>query len=194
MTRMIWVAEFRSVAPLEGGAAGRVMGHASVFNEVAQVRDGYEQIAPEAFARALAEKQDVSLLLNHNPDNLLARTSSGTLRLGTDSRGLTVDADLAPTTLGKDVQILLDRGDLSKMSFGFIPKAHRFDEIEGVRVRTYTDVDLFDVSIVTDPAYSGTNVALRHRDTIVVHKSSNKARTTHTRIRVEALLAQKEGK
>jgi HK97 family phage prohead protease len=152
-------AEFRAAVP-EGN---RVAGHASVFGQVAQIRGGFERIDPAAFDRALREGQEVVLLVNH--EGLpLGTTASGTLRLGTDKRGLTVDADLPETTLGQDVRVLLAAGLLRKMSFGFIPKADRIDVVRGRQVRTITDVDLFDVSIVTVPAYSGTDVALRSMD------------------------------
>lgn len=159
MTVQRYVCEFRA---LEGEGTG-VRGHASVFGQVARIRSGYEQIAPEAFNRALAEKHPVLLLVNH--EGLpLASTENGTLRLDTDSVGLTVDADIADTQLGRDVRSLLARGDLRSMSFGFIPKADRIDSVNGHQVRTITDLDLFDVSIVGMPAYAGTDVALRQFD------------------------------
>lgn len=154
-----YVCEFRAV---EAEGTG-VRGHASVFGQVAQIRNSFEQIDPKAFDRALAEKQPVLLLVNH--EGLpLASTENGTLRLGTDDVGLTVDADLADTQLGRDVRALLARGDLRSMSFGFIPKADRIDSVNGHQVRTITDLDLFDVSIVGMPAYAGTDVALRQFD------------------------------
>lgn len=159
MDRLFAEAEFR--AATESGTS--IRGHASVFGQLAQVRGGFERIDPAAFDRALSEGHEVVLLANH--EGLpLGSTAGGTLRLGTDRRGLTVDADLPDTTLGRDVAVLLARGDLRKMSFGFIPKADRVDTVRGRQVRTITDVDLFDVSIVTMPAYSGTDVALRSID------------------------------
>lgn len=182
-------ATFRAAA----SDGGRVVGHASVFNQVARIgNQGYEQIAPEAFNRALSEEHDVVLLVNH--DGLpLARTTSGTLRLGVDADGLTVDADMADTTLGRDVRLLLARGDLGKMSFGFIPTADRYDTVEGQQVRTITDLDLFDVSIVNEPAYAGTDVSLRHLvPTSEIRKSglSNRAKAILARTRALALQAQ----
>ncbi len=159
MDRFFADAEFR--AATESG--GAIRGHASVFGQVAQIRGGFERIDPAAFDRALREGQEVVLLANH--EGLpLGSTAASTLRLGTDRRGLTVDADLPDTTLGRDVAVLLARGDLRKMSFGFIPRGDRIDVVRGRQVRTITDVDLFDVSIVTTPAYTGTDVALRSMD------------------------------
>jgi hypothetical protein len=153
--------EFRAA----GQDAGRISGHAHVFGRVAQIRGGFERVSPAAFNRALAERQDVVLLVNH--EGLpLGRTTSGTLRLSVDERGLTIDNDLPDTTLARDVRELMGRGDLRSMSFGFIPTDGVLEEVEGRQIRTITDLDLFDVSIVTHPAYAGTEVALRSFDSL----------------------------
>ena len=151
-----FLCDFRAV----GQDAGRIAGHAHVFGRVASIRGGLERVSPAAFNRALAERQDVVLLVNH--EGLpLGRTSSGTLRLGIDEAGLSVDADLPDTSLARDVRELMARGDLRSMSFGFIPRDGVLEEVEGRQVRTITDLDLFDVSIVAHPAYAGTDVTLR---------------------------------
>ncbi len=167
-----------------------MFGHASVFNQPTYISPevGHEQIAPEAFTRALAEEQDVPLLVNH--DGLpLARTSSGTLRLGLDETGLTTDADLADTSLGRDVRTLMERGDLTKMSFGFVVRAATMDDIDGVQVRTIRDVDLYDVSIVTLPAYAGTDVSLRNL-TIPISPRRHTAAGQYAAIRARVLLSR----
>lgn len=187
MTLIRFGMEFRAA---DESGSGRLVGHASVFGQVAEVRGGYERIAPEAFDRALAEKHDVALLVNH--DGLpLARTTSGTLRLGKDAEGLTVDADMADTTLGRDVRLLMERGDLKSMSFGFVPTAHRFVNVDGYQVREYTDLDLFDVSVVTHPAYDQATAQLR---ALTPSSAYTAAQRQHTLIRAKALIAQKEGK
>lgn len=169
-----WTAEFRSTQE-----EGRVKGYASVFGQVAQIRSGLERIDPIAFDRALRENQDVALLVNH--EGLpLARTSNGSLILTRDGKGLVVNASLPDTSLGRDVRTLLDEGLLSKMSFGFIPKADRYDQVGNRTVRTITDLDLFDVSIVTFPAYSKTSVSLRNIEDV---DSGNSARSQAALIR-----------
>lgn len=153
-----FTAEFR--ADIQGN---KLVGHASVFGQRAQVRDFHEEVDPAAFTRALAENQDVVLLANH--EGLpLARTTSGTLRLSTDRQGLRTEADLPDTSLGRDVRELTRRGDLRAMSFGFIVKDDDWSDLEdGTQLRVIRDVDLFDVSVVTFPAYAGTDLALRNR-------------------------------
>ena len=72
----------------------------------------HESIASTAFRDSLASGADILALVDHDAGRLLARTSSGTLRLGTDSRGLHFELDLPETTLGRDVLALAERRDL----------------------------------------------------------------------------------
>ncbi|MBW0117022.1 HK97 family phage prohead protease [Pseudonocardia abyssalis] len=143
---------------------GRLLrGHASVFDQAAQMPGHLEVISATAFKRVLDDAAtDVRALWNHNPDHLLGRQSSGTLRLGTDSEGLEFEVDLPDTTLGRDVQVLAERGDISGASFAFVPGDDEWSTVEGRRVRTHTSVArLLDVSPVTFPAYEGASVTLR---------------------------------
>lgn len=146
----------------QGG--GTVVGHASVFNTptILLQTDSYvvrETIRPGAFARAIREGQDVKALFNHDPNHLLGRTRSGTLRISEDSRGLRYEVDLPETQLGQDLRVLLGRGDLSQNSFSFLTRLggrkETITQQNGVEVRDIeiTDVDLFDISLVTYPAY-----------------------------------------
>lgn len=141
----------------------KLSGHASVFDQAADVGGHMESIAPTAFKRVLDDPAtDVRALWNHNPDHLLGRQASGTLRLGTDSQGLEFEVDLPDTTLGRDVQVLAERGDITGASFAFIPDEDEWSTRDGVRMRTHTSVGrLLDVSPVTWPAYEGAEVALR---------------------------------
>lgn len=182
----LFAVEFRSEL-----RDGRLRGHASVFNALAPIGAGYERIAPGAFTAALERGDDVRLLLNHNPDNLLARTSNGTLRLAEDDKGLAVDADLAETSLGTDVRKLIERGDLSGMSFGYRPDITtdtRSLAPDGRQIVTRNSVALLaDVSLATFPAYAdASDVQLRSIDFRNVR--SNQERLTRARL---ARLTQK---
>lgn len=140
---------------------GVLSGHASVFDQETRIRDYHEVIAPTAFDRALREQQDVVLLANH--DGLpLAATYAGNLHLLKDSTGLAVRAELPDTTMGRDVEALTRAGILRSMSFGFQVRDEEWTPRDGGGdLRTIKDVDLFDVSVVTFPAYAGTDLALR---------------------------------
>lgn len=154
------LAEFR--AELDGN---RLVGHASVFGQMAPVAGGYEQIAPGAFTRALEDPDtDVRALVNHNPTMVLGRQSAGTLKLETDEEGLRFEVDLPDTSYARDLRELVGRGDVTGASFGFIPGEDTIGRApDGKQVRTHTSVArLLDVSPVTWPAYEGATVALRH--------------------------------
>jgi len=138
-------------------------GRAAVFGQMAEIRGGWEAIHPKAFDTVLTRGDDVVALRDHNPELLLGRTSSGTLRLSTDSDGLAFEVDLPETSYAADVRELVGRGDLAGASFGFLPGK---DEIgrapDGRQLRTHTDIRrLLDVSVVAMPAYEGTSVTLR---------------------------------
>lgn len=155
----IGAVEIRST---EGGGV-RVEGYAAVFNERADIGGMFhEVIAPGAFEGRLGD--DVVFQIEHR-DLPLARTTSGTLTLSLDARGLKMAADLDPSD--PDVARIvpkMKRGDLSKMSFGFSVDrgAEEWDQTGEVPVRTIRKISrLWDVSIVTEPAYSGTEIALR---------------------------------
>lgn len=147
-----------------------VRGHAAVFDTPTMIGPpgiGFEErIAPGAFKKTIADGADVRFLFNHNPDLVLARSKSGTLSLVEDRVGLAVGADLAPTSVGRDLAILLERGDVSQMSFGFQVVKDQWEtttRADGseVEVRTILEARLFDVSAVTYPAYDETDLAIR---------------------------------
>lgn len=120
-----------------------------------------ERISPGAFDAALRERHDVRLLLNHNPDFILARTASGTLTLTTDSRGLKYRATLDPANpSAASVLSALRRGDLSTSSFGFRVLRERYDRGDGKRIRWLESVALSDVSICAYSAYTSTPVSI----------------------------------
>lgn len=145
----------------EGGSIP-MSGHAALFNARAEIVPGYfEEVAPGAFADAI-NRDDVRLLINHDPNYVLARNTAGTLRLSEDGLGLANDADMAPTSYAKDLAVSMSRGDISQMSFAFISQAEDWTELPtGDWLRRINAVQLLDVSVVTYPAYAGTDAAVR---------------------------------
>jgi uncharacterized protein len=163
--------EIRAGLPVEIRAEDntiKVAGYAAVFNEEADI-GGYfrEVIAPGAFKDAIG-RDDVVFLVNH-AGLPLARTRSGTLILKEDKRGLYIETELDPEDPEvKSIVPKMKRGDLDKMSFAFLPEVQEWDDSDDVPLRTLKQVRLLDVSIVTQPAYEGTEIGLRslqdHRD------------------------------
>lgn len=137
-------------------------GYAAKFNVLSKNLGGFvERIAPTAFNKTVAEA-DVLALFNHDMNALLGRRSAGTLRLDIDDVGLRYEVDLPPTTLGRDLAALLERGDVSGSSFGF----RAIDDEWGLTdqefpLRTVKEAALRDVGPVTMPAYSDSTSALR---------------------------------
>lgn len=136
-------------------------GYASTFNEPYDMGWYSERVDPSAFKRTLGRKPDVRLLINH--DGLpLARTSSGTLTLDTDSRGLRVSASLDPSD--PDVARLapkMARGDLNQMSFAFRTISDAWEDDMSKRTLRELDLNDGDVSVVTYPANKNASVGLR---------------------------------
>jgi HK97 family phage prohead protease len=101
----------------------------------------------------------VRALFNHNPDRVLGRSASRTLKLAEDSVELAVEIE-PPKSEAALVELMV-RGDVSQMSFGFIVRGEEWEERDEYDLRTVTDVDLFAVSVVTYPAYPQTDAAVR---------------------------------
>ena len=157
--RITMTADIRSIDTEDGSL--KIGGYAATFNQEADGLNFREMIAPGAFTRTLQSDNSVFLLVNHDFSELpLAATQSGTLRLVEDSVGLRMEATLDPMNpRAAEVASALSRGDVDKMSFAFTV-ADGGDTREG-GLRTLTDLDLYEVSIVTMPAYSSTSVGMR---------------------------------
>jgi HK97 family phage prohead protease len=166
-------SEYRSGLPVEIRAEGetiKVSGYAAVFNQETDIGGSYrEVIAPGAFTDAIG-RDDVVFVINH--EGLpLARTRSGTLTLREDEKGLYMETELDPTD--PDVMSIvpkMKRGDLDKMSFAFSPSVQEWNDSGDIPIRTIREAALFDVSIVTNPAYEGTDIGLR---CLAEHRSAN---------------------
>jgi len=137
-------------------------GHAAVFNDLSEPIFGFrEMVAPGAFRDSLGS-DDIRALWQHDPSAPLGRVKAGTLRLREDRVGLSVEIDMPDTTVGRDALVSVKRGDVSQMSFGFDVLADSWDFGDpDMPKRTLDKVRLYEVSPVTFPAYSNTNVQAR---------------------------------
>ncbi len=132
-------------------------GYAAVWDSPSEPLPFTERIRQGAFDRSIKRaRNDIKLLWNHDSGSILGSTRAGTLKLLEDNVGLKVIASLPETTAGKDAAILLKRGDIDSMSFGFsVPAGGDSWNSDGSE-RTLNSVRLHEVSIVGNPAYSGT--------------------------------------
>ncbi|PGE55215.1 phage major capsid protein [Bacillus wiedmannii] len=122
-----------------------------------------EKIAKGAFSRAIQSgKKDIEFLAEHKGDLILASTRNGSLRLTEDNQGLYIEATIASTSWGKDYYELINSGILRNMSFGFrtIKDSWRLLE-SNLYERTIEELELFEVSVVKNPAYSQSTIAAR---------------------------------
>ena len=134
-----------------------VVGYASVYDSRSNNLGGfYEFIERGAFTDELIAKSDVRALINHDPNLILARNTSGTLKLSSDERGLRYEFEMPETSYGKDLAVSMKRGDISQSSFAFtVAEDDWSTDDEGNNIRTIKKIDrLFDTAIVTYPAYS----------------------------------------
>lgn len=150
------------LARAEAPEPGKLRGYAAVYDQpTTKQRDyaGTETIGRGAFDALLGS--DVLALVDHDPGKVLGRTTSGTLRLGSDAHGLTFEVDLPDTQLARDTYELVRRGDLAGCSFtaavGTVERTKG-----GVVHRSFKR--LVDVSVVSLPAYDGTSVLARSED------------------------------
>ena len=151
----------------ESGAAGRtIVGYAAKFESWSEPIMGWfrETIARGAFDGC--DMHDVIMCFNHRDDAILARTTSGTLRLEVDDVGLRFAFEVPQTTLGNDMLELVRRGDVSKCSFRFGVKEDAWlyaDAQNGLALDERTILrfsHVVDVSLVTFPAYPATEASV----------------------------------
>lgn len=186
-------------------------GHATVFDQRAWIGPAvlgfWEEIAPRSTAQAI-EGDDVRFLVDHDSGKVLARNTSGTLRLSEDKNGLLTDADMADVSYARDLAVLIERGDVSQMSFAFVPRklvdpgdppagwrwelgwddqpvgAMWTTLASGEPLRRLVNLELFDVSVVAYPAYEGTDAGMRFAEARRADARSN--RLLALRVRLDA--------
>lgn len=175
-------------ATREDGDKPHISGYFAVFNSIYEIAPGMtESIAPGAFSRTLPGG-DVRALVNHDTTLVLGRTKAGTLELKEDARGLWGDIAINPND-GDAMNLYerVKRGDVDQCSFGFEIVSEETDFREDGSVHwTITDVNLYEVSACTFPAYEATNISAREaqRDAMEarrldVWKNDQKARIKH---------------
>lgn len=147
---------------VEGDDTPLITGYAAKFNKFSEDLGGFrEKIHPKAFDDVL--DNDVRALKNHDPNLILGRTTSGTLKLNTNTVGLRFEIDPPNTSTGKDTIEEIRRKDITGCSFAFSTSEDDWKYKEdGTIERTIVKVArLYDVGPVTYPAYPDTTVAAR---------------------------------
>lgn len=153
-----------------------IEGYFAVFNSDYEMWKGAsESIAPGAFTSSVGG--DIRGLTNHDTTLVLGRTKAHTLELKEDTHGLWGRITINP----KDSDAVntyerVKRGDVDQCSIGFIIRSEETDlRDDGTIHWTITDMDLFEVSVCTFPAYEETGVSARHRDAEELKKRASEA-------------------
>lgn len=161
----------------KSGDGRKLRGTAVVFNQLSENLGGYrEQIAPDAFDGC--DMEDVRCLFNHDENQVLGRTVSRTLALSQDASGLNFECDPPDTSYARDLATCMDRGDIDQCSFSFVvaPGGADWNEDANGTVRTVKKIArLYDVSVVTYPAYSQTSSELRSSAEILAERKDKPA-------------------
>ena len=149
----------------EDGTGPVIQGYSALFGVKTEIGGWFtESIRAGAFSRAIKEGDDCRCLYNHNPDFLLGRTKSGTLRLEEDAKGLWMENVMPDTQIGRDVMTSIERGDVTGQSFAFVitKQEWRFATEKGeLDHREILEVQLYDCGPVVYPAYEQTTIAAR---------------------------------
>lgn len=164
------------------GEGAAIMGYAAVFDSVTTLYEWRygstveifrEVVRPGAFARAIREGQDVCGVIEHDWDEIIARTTGGTLVLSEDATGLAAVARPPNTTRANDLRMDIEAANIQGMSFRFYPQKTNETVQVSVRnvagqqvqfrevLRELIDVDISDVSWVAWPAYPATSTSVR---------------------------------
>jgi len=142
-----------------------IEGYFAVFGAVYELWPGAtESIDPKAFDDALGD--DIRALINHDTTLVLGRTKAGTLDLKVDQKGLWGRVEINEKDQdAMNLYARVERGDVNQCSFGFdiLDEETTYSE-DGTVHWTIKRVKLYEVSVVTFPAYEDTSVSARKKD------------------------------
>ena len=141
-----------------------ISGYFAVYNSNYEIWPGAsESIAPGAFSNTLGG--DIRALTNHDTTLVLGRNKAGTLELKEDSHGLWGDIRINPNDSdAMNTYERVKRGDVSQCSIGFMIRDEETEFHDNGDIHwTIKDVELFEVSVCTFPAYEETNVSARSK-------------------------------
>jgi HK97 family phage prohead protease len=125
-----------------------------------------EVIKKGAWQRAIDKAGEVHFLAEHDKSKILSSTRNGSLELREDDEGLFMSATISPTSWGKDYYTLIKDGILQNMSFGFRAVKDAWRNLGTYFERTVDELELFEVSVVRDPAYANSSISARGIDLV----------------------------
>lgn len=154
-----------------------ISGYFIVFDTETELYPGVrEEVSPDALVGV--DLSDVKALIDHDTSKVLGRTKSSTLSLSVDSKGLygeiiVNESDQEAMNLYSRVQ----RGDVDQCSFGFeILNEEMIQNSDGTVKFIIKSINLYEVSVVTFPAYQETAVEARSKQIEDAQKRTLQAR------------------
>lgn len=172
----------------EDGEDLKIEGYFAVFNSDYDIADGYsESVAPGAFTDTLSG--DVRALIDHDTRLVLGRTTSGTLKLREDDKGLWGSISINPNdTDAMNLYSRVQRHDVDQCSFGFNILDETSEKRDDGSIHwTIKKVELFEVSCCTFPAYKETNISARKADADNLKKRELDAWKLRTKDKLEVI-------
>lgn len=155
---------------LRSAGDGRTIieGYSPVYERLSEDLGGFVEIVERGAAkRRLGD--DIFGLFNHDSALVLGRSTAGTMRLGEDETGVHFEIDVPDTTLGRDLTVSMERGDITGSSFSFSVLEDELDVTEAGyplrRIKSFRQ--LFDIGPVTYPAYPDADAGLGRRSLVL---------------------------
>lgn len=164
----------------------KIEGYFVVFNSETKLFENYyEEISDKAFANI--DLTDIRALADHDTAKVLGRTKSQTLSLSVDDKGLFGEITINKNdTEAVNLYERVKRGDIDQCSFGFNILDETMDtRADGSTKWTITEIELFEVSVVTFPAYADTSVEARSEQMKQLEKRNLQKRKQQLKERIK---------
>lgn len=176
--------EIRSIETISQVSDNIIEGYAVVFNRESEIlydklnhRYFIEVIDPQAIDMELIQRSDIKMLIDHSKSRMLARSryGEGSLQLEIDEYGLKFRFEIPETTDGQFIREMVKRNDYNGCSFAFTDDVVdvEYDKERGMAKRYVRKIkQLYDCSIVADPAYSDTEVSVRSLEEVIERETT----------------------
>jgi len=165
MKNTIEIRTFAAEIRAEGDEKPKIKGTACVFNALSADLGDFKEIIDPGFFGNTVYTDDVFALINHSTNLVLGRNKSGTLTLEETKKGLDFVVEPSDTSYAKDLLVNMRLKNLDKCSFAFIVADAVWEKIDGLDVRRVRKFEeLWDISIVTYPAFYQTNAQVFGQD------------------------------
>ena len=157
--RIIFPRDSRFALKREQGKPAILTGYAMVWNTLSDDRGGYRvRLKPNSARFA----KPTLALFNHDFRNVIGNTENGTLRIMPDTFGVKVEIDLPDTSTGRDVAVLVERGDVTGMSFAMVsaPDGKTVRE-NGIDIFEVDSFDVDEVTVTPIPSFIQATIAVK---------------------------------